>query len=81
MGGKGEGRLPLLKTEYTRLVYSTTDISWYYLYVEKYLPKYQKLTRKLRTARLEVGLTQVEAGKRLKNLRRISQKSNEVSAE
>ena len=25
--GKGEGRLPLLKTEYTELVYSTTDYS------------------------------------------------------
>jgi transcriptional regulator with XRE-family HTH domain len=33
---------------------------------KKYLPKYQKLTQKLRAARLEAGLTQVEAGKRLK---------------
>jgi len=33
---------------------------------KKYLPKYQKLTKKLRTARLEAGLTQVEAGKKLK---------------
>jgi len=33
---------------------------------KKYLPKYQKLTRKLRTARLEAGLTQVEAGKKLR---------------
>jgi len=33
---------------------------------KKYLPKYQKLTKKLRTARLEANLTQVEAGKRLK---------------
>jgi transcriptional regulator with XRE-family HTH domain len=33
---------------------------------KKYLPKYQKLTQKLRAARLEARLTQVEAGKRLK---------------
>lgn len=33
---------------------------------KKYLPKYQKLTAKLRSARLEAGLTQVEAGKLLK---------------
>jgi len=33
---------------------------------KKYLPKYQKLTQKLRQARLEAGLTQVEAGKKLK---------------
>jgi len=33
---------------------------------KKYLPKYQKLTRKLRSARLEAGLTQVEAGKKLR---------------
>jgi len=33
---------------------------------KKYLPKYQKLTAKLRSARLEAGLTQVEAGKWLK---------------
>ncbi|HVB20040.1 MAG TPA: helix-turn-helix transcriptional regulator [Candidatus Paceibacterota bacterium] len=33
---------------------------------KKYLPKYQKLTQRLRTARLEAGLTQVEAGKRLR---------------
>lgn len=33
---------------------------------KKYLPKYQKLTAKLRSARLEAGLTQVEAGKRLR---------------
>ena len=32
----------------------------------KYIVKYQKLTAKLRSARLEAGLTQVEAGKRLK---------------
>ncbi len=33
---------------------------------KKYLPKYQKLTRKLRSARLDAGLTQVEAGKKLR---------------
>jgi len=33
---------------------------------KKYLPKYQKMTQKLRTARLDAGLTQVEAGKKLK---------------
>ena len=33
---------------------------------KKHLPKYQKLTAKLRTARLEANLTQVEAGKKLK---------------
>jgi len=33
---------------------------------KKYLPKYQKLTAKLRLARLAAGLTQVEAGKKLK---------------
>lgn len=33
---------------------------------KKYLAKYQKLTKKLRTARLEAGLTQVEAGKKLR---------------
>ncbi|PIR57500.1 MAG: hypothetical protein COU72_00595 [Parcubacteria group bacterium CG10_big_fil_rev_8_21_14_0_10_41_35] len=33
---------------------------------KKYLEKYQKLTAKLRSARLEAGLTQVEAGKKLK---------------
>lgn len=33
---------------------------------KKYLPKYQKLTAKLLSARLEAGLTQVEAGKKLK---------------
>jgi transcriptional regulator with XRE-family HTH domain len=33
---------------------------------KKYQPKYKKLTQKLRAARLEAGLTQVEAGKRLK---------------
>ena len=33
---------------------------------KKYLPRYQKLTQKLRSARLEAGLTQVEAGRRLK---------------
>ena len=32
---------------------------------KKYLAKYQKLTAKLRSARLEAGLTQVEAGKKL----------------
>ena len=33
---------------------------------KKYLPKYQKLTARLRSARLDAGLTQVEAGKKLK---------------
>ena len=33
---------------------------------KKYLAKYQKLTAKLRSARLEAGLTQVEAGKKLR---------------
>ena len=33
---------------------------------KKYRAKYQKLTAKLRSARLEAGLTQVEAGKKLK---------------
>ena len=33
---------------------------------KKYLPKYQKLTRKLRAARLAAGLTQVQAGKKLR---------------
>ena len=33
---------------------------------KKYLPKYQKLVRKLRHARLEANLTQIGAGKRLK---------------
>ena len=33
---------------------------------KKFLPKYQKLTARLRSARLEAGLTQVEAGKKLK---------------
>ena len=32
----------------------------------KYRVKYQKLIQRLRQARLESGLTQVEAGKRLK---------------
>lgn len=32
---------------------------------KKFLPKYQKLTARLRSARLEANLTQVEAGKRL----------------
>lgn len=32
----------------------------------KYRAKYQKLTQRLRQARLEADLTQVEAGKRLK---------------
>src|SRR3989344_4830837 len=32
----------------------------------KYRVKYQKLTAKLRSARLEAGLTQVDAGKKLK---------------
>src|SRR3989338_3329552 len=32
----------------------------------KYRVKYQKLTAKLRSARLEAGLTQVEAGRKLK---------------
>ena len=33
---------------------------------KKYLPKYQKLTQKLRQARLDASLTQVEAGKKLR---------------
>jgi len=33
---------------------------------KKYQAKYQKLTAKLRSARLEASLTQVEAGKMLK---------------
>ncbi|MCK5027175.1 MAG: helix-turn-helix transcriptional regulator [Candidatus Pacebacteria bacterium] len=33
---------------------------------KKYLPKYQKLTKKLRLARHEAKLTQVEASKKLK---------------
>lgn len=33
---------------------------------KKYLPQYKKLTQKLRQARLDAGLTQVEAGKKLK---------------
>lgn len=33
---------------------------------KKYLPKYQKMVEKLRLARLEAGLTQVEASKKLK---------------
>ena len=33
---------------------------------KKYLPKYQKLTAKLRSARLKAGLTQVEAGKKIR---------------
>ena len=33
---------------------------------KKYLAKYQKLTQRLRTARLEAKLTQVEAGKKLR---------------
>ena len=33
---------------------------------KKYQAKYQKLTAKLRSARLEAGLTQVEASKKLK---------------
>ena len=33
---------------------------------KKYQPKYQNLVKKLRQARHEAGLTQVEAGKRLK---------------
>ena len=32
----------------------------------KYRVKYQRLTQRLRQARLEAGLTQVEAGKKLK---------------
>ena len=34
--------------------------------LKKYQAKYQKLTAKLRSARREAGLTQVEAGKKLK---------------
>ena len=58
--------LPLLNIIYqtgifhNRLYYVNTYMS------KKFLPKYQKLTTKLRSARLEAGLTQVEAGKRLK---------------
>lgn len=33
---------------------------------KKYQAKYQKLTQRLRTARLEAKLTQVEAGKKLR---------------
>ncbi len=33
---------------------------------KKYLPKYQKLIKKLRLARLEAGLTQVNVGKKIK---------------
>jgi len=33
---------------------------------KKYLPKYQRLTKKLRLARLETKLTQVQAGKKLR---------------
>ncbi|MFA5751161.1 MAG: helix-turn-helix transcriptional regulator [Candidatus Paceibacterota bacterium] len=33
---------------------------------KKYQPKYQNLVKKLRQARLEAGLTQIEAGKQLK---------------
>ena len=33
---------------------------------KKYKPKYQKLTQKLRQARKEAKLTQVDAGKKLK---------------
>lgn len=33
---------------------------------KKYQAKYQKLTQRLRTARLEANLTQVEAGKKLR---------------
>lgn len=33
---------------------------------KKYQAKYQRLTAKLRSARLEAGLTQIDAGKRLK---------------
>jgi len=33
---------------------------------KKYLPKYQRLTKKLRLARLEAKLTQVQAGKKLR---------------
>ncbi len=33
---------------------------------KKYLPEYQKLSARLKNARLEAGLTQVEAGEKLK---------------
>lgn len=33
---------------------------------KKYQPKYQNLVKKLRQARHDAGLTQIEAGKRLK---------------
>ena len=45
---------------HNRLYYVSINMS------KKYLPKYQKLTKKLRFARLSVRLTQVEAGKKLK---------------
>jgi len=33
---------------------------------KKYLPKYRRLTKKLRLARLEAKLTQIQAGKKLR---------------
>ena len=45
---------------HNRLYYVNINMS------KKYQAKYQKLTAKLRSARLEAGLTQVEAGKKLK---------------
>lgn len=33
---------------------------------KKYQPKYQKLTQRLRQARLDAGLTQIDAGEKLK---------------
>ncbi len=33
---------------------------------KKYLPKYRRLTKKLRSSRLDAKLTQVEAGKKLR---------------
>lgn len=51
---------------------------------KKYQAKYQKLTAKLRSARLEAGLTQVEAGKKLKKpqayLSKIERGEREVDA-
>lgn len=34
--------------------------------LKKYLPRYQHLIKKLRQARLDAGLTQVDVGKKLK---------------
>ena len=45
---------------HNRLYYDNISMS------KKYLAKYQKLTQKLKNARLKANLTQVEAGKKLK---------------